>query len=609
MVIPTRFSKIDSGLGPTLDFAIITEISTKKATHVSLHANKITTLDLYVSHQYRGKNREEDVLRSGAQDLVHVLELDVSSNSLHEGYSLPRPGIAKKVSLLGLCTNLVTFNLSSNGLNQIIFNGLVGEGLARLQTLDISHNQFTQLPDLHAIFPSLKNLFATNNKLKSLTSLLQTLHKYRGKLEKLQLASKNIELGSNPVCSKDLYREKVIFVLGPQLVRLDCCIINSSDREKARRKLEQGLSVYSEERVDRECEDRSPPLSSRNNSPTQQLTHDQDECHSHDDELEVPHCVPMNIVYDTTTAESIKTLEEKIASLTKIIEKQTLCTPSCDDKGESDDNPASATIKPLGDVIQSCMSTTLEARNLAMCQRQRNAAIVLLKSIIENIDSRKRNWHAQRTFAFRLWRLSTRSHKHLMRAKENATESEKKWQIETQQLVSRAVNEEAAKGKKQLEMSKQKYNAMISKLKLKVKSLEGHVDEEVKKEERSSEAINILQAEVQRVEETRKKDVAQAEERACRAEIEADSLRKELQHRKEALDEEEYVNSSEIQRLTRAHEEVMELVAINAKQMHQLKLEVIKKDVSLALALMMLHSSYFLRIAYTLLFLRLYRTQ
>jgi hypothetical protein len=142
-----------------------------------------------------------------------------------------------------------------------------------------------------------------------------------------------------------------------------------------------------------------------------------------------------------------------------------------------------------------------------------------------------------------------------------------------------------------------------------VKSLEGHFDEEVKKEERSSEAINILQAEVQRVEETRKKDVAQAEERACRAEIEADSLRKELQHRKEALDEEEYVNSSEIQRLTRAHEEVMELVAINAKQMHQLKLEVIKKDVSLALALMMLHSSSFLRIAYTLLFLRLYRTQ
>ena len=606
MVIPTRFSKIDSGLGPTLDFAIITEISTKKATHVSLHANKITTLDLYVSPQYWSKKREEDVLRSGAQDLVHVLELDVSSNSLHEGYSLPRPGIAKKVSLLELCTNLVTLNLSSNGLNQIIFNGLVGEVLARLQTLDISHNQFTQLPDLHAIFPSLKNLFATNNKLKSLTSLLQTLHKYRGKLEKLQLASKNIGLGSNPVCSKDLYREKVVFVLGSQLVRLDCCIISTSDREKALRKLERGLSVYSEDYAEQDC---SSPLSSRGNSRTQQLTHDQEEIHSQDDGLEVPHDVPRNTVHDTTTAESIKTLEKKIASLTKIIEKQTLCTPSCDDKGESDDNSASATIKPLGDVIQSCMSTTLEARNLAMCQRQRNAAIVLLKSIIENIDSRKRNWHAQRTFAFRLWRLSTRSHKHLRRAKEHATESEKKWQIETQQLVSRAVNEEAAKGKKLLEMSKQKYNAMISKLKLKVKSLEGHVDEEVKKEERSSEAINILKAEVQRVEETRKKDVAQAEERARRAEIEADSLRKELQHRKEALDEEEYANSSEIQRLTRAHEEVMELAAINAKQMHQLKLEVIKKDVSLALALMMLDSSSFLHIAYTLLFHRLYRTQ
>jgi sirohydrochlorin ferrochelatase len=129
--------------------------------------------------------------------------------------------------------------------------------------------------------------------------------------------------------------------------------------------------------------------------------------------------------------------------------------------------------------------------------------------------------------------------------------------------------------------------------------LEGHLKEN---KEISSEATNILKVEVQRVEEYRKKDVAQVEERVRLAEVEADSLRKELQQSKEALDEVEYVNSSEIQRLTRAHEESTELI-------HQLKLEVIKKDVSLALALMMLHSSYFLRIAYTLLFLRLYRTQ
>jgi hypothetical protein len=186
-----------------------------------------------------------------------------------------------------------------------------------------------------------------------------------------------------------------------------------------------------------------------------------------------------------------------------------------------------------------------------------------------------------------------------MASKEHATESEKKWQIDTQQLVNRAVNEEVTKGKKQLEVSKQKYNAMISKLKLKVKSLEGHVEEE----ERSREAINISKAEAQRVEETSKKDVAQAEERARRAEIEADSLRKELQHRKEALDEEEYVNSSEILRLTRAHEEAMGLVAINAKQVDELKLNIIKKDVSLEL--MMLDSIYFFRLANTFHFLRL----
>ena len=290
----------------------------------------------------------------------------------------------------------------------------------------------------------------------------------------------------------------------------------------------------------------------------------------------------------------------------EIYQKQTACTPSCDIKVESDDNPANATIKPPGDcVIQSSMSTTLEARNSAVCQRQRKAAIVLLKSIIENIGSRNRHWHTQRTFAFLLWRLITRSHKHLMASKEHATESEKKWQIDTQKLVNTAVNEEVTKGKRQLEVSKQKYNAIISKLKLKVKSLEGHIKEELKKEERSSEAMNILKAEVQRVQDTRNKDVTQAEERARRAEIEVDSLRNELQHRKEALDEEEYVNSSEIQRLTHTHEEVMELAAINAKKVNQLKLEVSKKDVSLALALMMLDSIYFIRLANTCHFLRL----
>jgi Skp family chaperone for outer membrane proteins len=356
--------------------------------------------------------------------------------------------------------------------------------------------------------------------------------------------------------------------------------------------------VYTEDSADRACEqEHSPPLSSRDNSRSQQLILDQGECHGQDDESEALHRAPRNIVHDTTTAENIKTLEEKIASFTKIIEKQTLYTPSCDDKVESDDNPSSATIKLSGDAIQSSTSTTLEARNLAMCQRQRKAAIVLLETIIENIGSRNRHWHTQRMFAFLLWRLSTRSYKLLMRAKEHATESEKKWQIDAQQLVNRAVNEEAAKGKNKLEVSKQKYNAMISKLQLKVKSLEGHLEEEGKKKERSSEAINTLKAEVQRVEETSKKDVAQAEERARRAEIEADSLRKELQHRKEAMDEEEYVNSSEILRLTRSHEEVMELAAINAKQVNQLKLEVGKKDVSLALALMMLDSISFLRIA------------
>ena len=151
--IPTRFSRIDCGIGPTLDLATVAEIFRKKATHISLHANKIKTLDLYVSPQYLGKNKEEDALRTGSQELVHVLELDLSSNSLHEGYPLSRPGGAMKVPLLGLCTNLITLNLASNGLSQHSFENLFKDNnfcLSRLQTLDISHNAFDKLPhELH----------------------------------------------------------------------------------------------------------------------------------------------------------------------------------------------------------------------------------------------------------------------------------------------------------------------------------------------------------------------------------------------------------------------------------------------------------------------------
>ena len=581
--IPTRFSRIDCGIGPTLDLATVAEIFRKKATHISLRANKIKTLDLYVSPQYLGKNEEEDALRTGSQELVHVLELDLSSNSLHEGYTLPRPGGAMKVPLLGLCTNLIKLNLASNGLSQHSFanDNLC---LARLQTLDISHNAFDKLPhELHTKCPSLKNLAAINNKLKSLTSLLQSLHKFRGKLETVQFTNKSTEAANNPVCSKDLYREKVIFVLGSQLVRLDCGIINASDREKARLKLERGLSIYPENSADDTNVQNHTPPTSRGHKQPQHLAHGHAECNFqiglHHEEVEVLHRGPRHTVENDAAAKRIGALEEQLASLTVIIENQVSCIDRSAARGcDVDVDSASLIPSDVGeDGVKSSRSTFLEERISAMCQRQRASAMTLMKIII---DRQRQQEGTKLHIPFTLWFISTRSHRNSLTSKENVLESEKKWQLKTAELVSKAVDEEIVKRKRQIELSDEKYEKTILHLTRKVKLLEGRLECHMKNEAKSNLATNVLKSDFQLMDEAMKKDITDNKERARLAEVEVDRLHRELQIRTETLDKERNGRLSEIQRLTVSNEEVMGVVATNAAKIHQLKLEVIQKDVS-----------------------------
>lgn len=578
VLVPKRFSRIDCAIGPTLSLALVTEIFKTKSTHVSFHANKIQALDLYVSPHYLSKNKDEEAIRMGAQELVYVMELDLSFNSLHEGYSLPRPGHGKKVPLLGLCTNLVSLNLASNGLSQTsfvsLFGSCAGEGLARLRTLDLSHNEFAELPrELYTTCPSLQNLTAMNNKLTSLKSLLQTLLKYRGKLETVQFTSKNAVSGRNSVCLKDLYREKVIFVLGTQLVRLDCNIINSWDHEKAHR----GLSLYSNDRIDKmHIQAHTSPASLVCSQP-QHEAFNQVECDrktgSDHGEVEVLNRGSRHTVENGSSAERIKALEEQVASLAGIIEHQVSDTTSYEARG-CDDNPASSSMSPSVEVGDDAVNSRKSA---AMRESQRTAAIFVFKSIIDNIVSRKRQ-HTNRNTVFFLWLIVTRFRRTVLMSKEQAIETEKKWQNETQLLVRKAIDEEVSKGTRQLELTKATSSAMISKLKLKMKLLDGRLEEHRKNEEKSIEAANMLKSKLHIAEEALKKDSTENGERACLAEVEVDRLRRELQLRKEALDEEEYVNSSEIQRLKRAHKDAMELITTNAAHVNQLKSEVIKKD-------------------------------
>jgi hypothetical protein len=597
--VPTRFSRIDCGIGPTLNLAIVTEIDKKKATHICLHSNKIQTLDLYVSPQYLSKSKEEEALRTGAHDLVYVWELDLSSNSLHEGYSLSRPDVAKKIPLLGLCTNLITLNLASNCLSQHSFSNLFGGYadeddnfcLARLRSLDLSNNAFDELPrELHTKFPSLKNLSAANNKLKSLTSLLQSLHKLRGKLETAQFTSKSTGSANNPVCSKDLYREKVIFVLGSQLTRFDCSTINATDREKARLKLERGLSLYSENSADETHVHEHTPTSRGYKQP-QHLALDQVECcRPFDLDREdggVLHHGPHHTVenYDAA-AKRIRALEEQVASLTAIIHVSEVVETRERDVSTSMNQAVEVGV----DEEKSSRSTLLESRLSDMCQRQRAAAMILLKTITHRQRQQKMiTLH----ISFYIWSISTMSRRNALKSKEQAMESEKRWQIKTAELINNAINEEKSKSTRRLELSEDESKKKIFHLKGKVKVLEGRLE--------YSEASTVLKSDFQRMEEALKKDIAEKREYANLAELEADRLRKdiaekreyanlaefeadrlrrELQLKTEALDSERNGKISHIQRLTIANEKAMELVATNAAHLHQLKLEVIQKDVS-----------------------------
>ena len=585
MTNPTiRYYKIDCGIGKQLPISIVAEIYKKRATHVSFHSNNIHSLDIVCSPQQsnRKKTEEEAIICSGDTCLEHLIELDLSSNCLHMGHALPPClNVPKKVSLLRLCSNLLTLNLASNGLNEQSFGNMmdgcssgevVGTSsflLPRLHTLDISHNNFTMLPRLlHNLCPSLKHLAAVNNKIKSLTSLLQELHTFRGKLESLQLMEDTTTSSTtNLVCSKEFYREKIIFLLGTQFVRLDGGKISNTERENARLKLEQGLSIHPGYTTEEPKVKENTLTTSGEKQRMQQHT-----------KVEL---IDHGEVEDEETQKKITTLEAHVASLSATIENYLSSTTICDvPRCRNEGGPVvDADDAKLSKIDKS------ESQHSGMRKREIVAASSFLLAIF-----RKRQHLSQSYFAFSLWRLSTRFDRHAKLSKVRQVESERTWAKRSKELVNQAVSDETEKCKRLLDQSReaiQKSEERISQLTREVEDLEERLQNE-RRSQRKSEVIfnetsDAMMSEMHRLEAKLRKQISDNKENIRQSENELNTLREKLHMQSESVAGERRsrtIVEAKNKNLTMAYDEAKLQMAKGAALLDQLKLEVVSKDVS-----------------------------
>ena len=561
VALTNRVSHIDAGID-RMTIALLAGLRRVHATSVSFHANRLMTLDVHVTSQYRSKNEDEEALRHGAR-LEEISELDLSSNCLHKGTvarGVPR-GVA--VNLLGICPRLRRLNVASNGLTERSFAVLAGSHvLARLDGLDLSHNRFAELPrTLPVICPALKHLSATNNAIGSLSSLLQVLRQYRGKLESLKLTN-------NAVCSKELYYEKVLFVCGGLLVRLDGGKVQPGDREKARRKLTAGGASPSSQ-----SSKRLQPTTTR-----KQIDADHARGWGHR-EGEPPDAGARSSVVEDAADEKIKALEEQVILLSASVETR-MASEANDSRpqkeardtkknGDSEFCTQLRTDTVLKDthtrhqnrktstVDESSKLQALKACNANMSRRQKTAAIFLFKTIL----GRKRRARSKLHLAFLLWTAVARFVRHAQKATAKHLNLDKEWQAKATGLAEKAVKEERERGKRRQDDLADEVSDLDERLKREQRRRR-NVEEESQRNARALEARFTA-------------DIERHQERARQAQTEVERLRKELTEHVQALDMERSGQSEHTKQTN-------ELFAAHTAQMHELKLDIVKKDVSAA---------------------------
>jgi len=551
------------------------EINRKKATHVNFHSNRINTLEIRIPIQYHCNNNNKDVeyIRTGGC-INHLLELDFSSNNLGDGYNnntaMPILGKSKKLPLLGLCNNLRKLNLSTNNLNENSFVNLSDSILLpNLQTIDISQNRFNKLPTMLHVLPSLKHLYVKKNEIKSLTSLLQTLHNHRGKLE-------TVVLTNNPVCSKELYFEKVVFVLGTTLSSLDCRKVTSNDRESARIRLERGLSIKNTVTVPKqECI--PPSISQRNRVLVQeadnnnQIEHEQRKWYQEKEDEE--HIYTQRNNTAAVANEDLRALKERVASLSARIEEQA-----------SSQRHNKENVPPKASKPKSGRMKMPDSNNKELCIRQQNAAINLMNTII----LRQKQDRTIVQLALSLWRLTTKLERE-KKLETNFIETENQWQLKVEELdrTNESLKEELEKAKQSAQLS-DKVTKVCDKKMLQLKQQVDDLEESLKvaktNQEKTMRMLGTSKIEVQRLEVTLLREREDNKAEARRVEHKLKTLHKELEHTAKQLDDErreKIVVESVNKQVSMANEEAAEAANTNAQQLHKLKLEVIQKEATI----------------------------
>ena len=548
MAIIRRVSYISKGL-TKISQQNIQEIADKKATHVTLHANQICNLDI-----------------KSVIELKYLVNLDLSSNSLHTGYALTNFSVDKSLSLLGCCCrSLLKLNLQANAFTSKSFEAFVTNMpiLPHLTTLDISHNNISKLPsEFNQKCPSLRNLSALSNQIKSLSSLLNWLHHFRGQLERLTLNQKG---SSNPVCTAKLYREKVIFVLGDGLLQLDSRNVSEDERKQVRAR----LSIYSS-------------TSGSNAERDQESEKKQEQrisAHTHS----VPPKSDETTINDENNPNS-SDIEHRVEYLSDLIEKQAHITSGllevtqhrsedkfemcAVDNDEHDDNVCN-------DAFQAQEDNAATINDL-----RRTAACTLVKLALEKDKQRQ----SLLRMTFHQWMSVARFSRKLQSLKSKFTKSENKWRERANDMVDKAVKQEHQKGiaaLKEVAERKKLAEETVSHLNERIKELEADIHFEQSKSatcvHNSTSEIDRLRKDLQQAHANMKRMDADEKKESRLASVEIESIRSELQKEKGNTARLEMMHKE----LTKTTQEARESSTAHSVELHDLKLEIATKDATI----------------------------
>ena len=534
-----RVSYISKGLTKVSQETIL-ELANKKATHVTFHGNQICSLEI-----------------KAVIDLS-LVDLDLSSNSLHSGYTFTNFGVEKNLCLC-CCHSLLKLNLQANAFTSKSFDAFVTglPILPRLTLLDISHNNISKLPsDFNEKFPSLLSLSAFSNQIKSLSSLLQLLHHYRGQLERLILHQKG---SSNPVYSAALYREKLIFVLGNGLIQLDSRTISEDERKQVRAR----LSIYSTS-----CSNAEKDVASH--EPADQEVKKQD------------YHIPA-YTNDENNANSAD-IEHRVEYLSNLIEKQAHITSGLLEvtQHQSDGKIEMSTADNNNEPDDNSWDDALEVQvdNAATTSTLRKASACTLVQLTLLKERHKRSL-LRMTFCH--WMLAAKFSRQMVKFKK----SEVKWRQRANDVVAKAAKEEQRKSisaLKEVEERNSLLEERVSHLNERIKELDADIQFEQSK---STTFVQNSASETDRL----KKDLQQArsimkrmkEERSVAA-VDIETIRSELHHTQQELQKEKDDKARlelMYKELSKVTQDARESSMAHSVELHDLKLEVATKDATI----------------------------